>query len=721
MTDRPVPKTRAATRWARPLRWIVLAYGLAMLPAACVIIPYKPSSETKHDLSEVANPGRIRLTVGSRNFLDDMAKDVLEQDKRLQRVDGQTFIDTASPTQELTLARLLDPSTRALIEPLQVDYLVVFGEPKDATLETFGDVIAYTGFFGLAKNKTSTTVWAAVIDVKQLQVVEQLTSQSVGTDAGVGLFYGLFVHGDTKGSAKKGAVRHVVETIAGVKPTGPVSVVFLADEPIPTAEEVVREARQQGVMLRRWVVGRYPEFTAAAPPDAEHGLIYVYRTFDYWTRSVGLNIRTGSAAAGTTITRLWSNGSFGGYFPFNAPVGAVTVWFDSDTTQSVTLDIQPGETYYLKASAAYGSSIGGLAIVDGGKAMKEMKKCGLMPSAEADDIETRNLAEQGFPDSQIELAVLYSTGVSYPDDSALPRDLVESYMWLSIAAQPSSAWRTLAAKSRDSVAAEMDAAQIAQAEQRARDWIEAHATPEVVQEARQQGVVDRYPEFTAAAPPDAEHGLIYIYRPYDDETSSVDLNILTGSTAAGTTITQLRSSGYSGGYFPFYAPVGAVTVWVDSDATQSVTLDIQPGETYYVKGSTAIVSSKANGRLAIVDGGKAMKEVKKCRLMPSAEAADLETRNLAEQGFPDRQIELGVLYTTGINYPDGSALPRDLVEAYMWLSVAAQDSEPSSAWRTLAAKSRHSVAAEMDAVQIAQAEQRARDWIAEFEKRQQAQ
>jgi hypothetical protein len=338
-----------AAQGAWPLRRVVVAVGflLTLSLASCVVIPYRTGSETKHDLSEIANPERVRLTVGPRQFLDHMAKEVQKEDKRLQRVDGQTFIDTASPEQELTLARLLDPSTRALIEPLHVDYLVVFGEPKDATLESKGGMTFYMGFVGLAKSKTSTSYWAAVIDVQQLQLVEQLTSEAVGTDAGIGLFYGLFVVSDTGGSAQRAVIRHIVDTIARVKPTGPVRVVFLADEPTRAALEST---------------------------------------------------------------------------PANSSIGTYRV----DDSQSL--------------------------------------------------IETMLRAEAGDVPAQYNLAWTYAIGTDEPDGQSVAQNYVEAYKWFSIIIAEESPLPVVgdgALRGRDFVAMKMDTQQIAEAQRRAKDWIEA--------------------------------------------------------------------------------------------------------------------------------------------------------------------------------------------------------------------------------------------------------
>jgi TPR repeat protein len=73
-------------------------------------------------------------------------------------------------------------------------------------------------------------------------------------------------------------------------------------------------------------------------------------------------------------------------------------------------------------------------------------------------------------------------------------------------------------------------------------------------------------------------------------------------------------------------------------------------------------------------------------------------RKSAEQGNSLAQRSLGLLYGTG------SGVPRDLVQAHMWLNLAATGGDEH------AAKDRESVAAQMTSQQIADAQKLARDW-----------
>lgn len=452
---------------------------LAVVPAlsGCVIVPYRPAAETHQDFSAIANPDRIRLTIGPRRFLAKMAHAVLEENPRLQQVDAQVFIDSASPTRELTLARLLDPSTRSLFAPLDLDYLVLFGQPVDRTLQKQGDVILYLGFFGATRQQSSSTCWAAVIDARQWQVLGQLTSESKGTDSGVGLFYGLFIVSDTSGSARDNAARQVAATLGRARPSGPARVAFVAVEPIATAEQIAAQAlrreRERERTSAPWSLERNPTFVPASPP-AGQALIYLYRP----DRTLGsfhrMDIHAGPVNAPTRVAAVWS----GGYFPWYLPPGEVRLaarpWLATDPQSTVTLNVEAGHTYYVKGTVTSGwkSPHAGLEIVDPGKGHGQVRKCRLLPDARGTDAETRKRAEAGNVWSQIELADLYVSGARYADGPPLLPDGVEAYKWLTIAATDAAA-HDLALRSRADVSARMSAEQVTEAERRARLWLQA--------------------------------------------------------------------------------------------------------------------------------------------------------------------------------------------------------------------------------------------------------
>jgi len=443
------------------------AWLLASVVASCVVIPYRPDAETQHDRAAIAAPERLRVSVGPRNFLDEMAKAVSKADSRVQPVDGQTFIDTASPARDLTLARLQDPATLELIKPLQLDYVVLLAEPADKVIDASGDMLFILGFFGLGKVQGSTTYWATVLDARTLTLVDQLTSRSVGTDAGIGLVYGLFVLSDTSGSARKDLVSHLVETMATARPSGPLRVAFLAVEPIPTAEQIEAEAEKRDLATPQWAPDRYPKYVAAPRPAEGYGLVYLY-----WPDSVGLDfmtmdLHTGAVDPGTVITRLYG----GGYYPFQAPAGELTVrvqpWFSDRQPAPVTVQVEPGVTYYLQGATNHSFWRGlepTLRLIRADQAPAELESCRLMPSAREHDIEAERRAERGDTVAQIHLGEISRTGVLYADGGSRPPDYVSAYKWSLV---------TRSRFGRDALATKLTPAQIAEAEEQARQLEQA--------------------------------------------------------------------------------------------------------------------------------------------------------------------------------------------------------------------------------------------------------
>jgi uncharacterized protein len=73
----------------------------------------------------------------------------------------------------------------------------------------------------------------------------------------------------------------------------------------------------------------------------------------------------------------------------------------------------------------------------------------------------RKAAEQGYADAQAQLGFVYGLG------QGVPRDYVTAHKWLNLAAVGG---REDAANTRDSIAAKMTPAQIAEAQKLAREW-----------------------------------------------------------------------------------------------------------------------------------------------------------------------------------------------------------------------------------------------------------
>jgi len=74
-----------------------------------------------------------------------------------------------------------------------------------------------------------------------------------------------------------------------------------------------------------------------------------------------------------------------------------------------------------------------------------------------------------------------------------------------------------------------------------------------------------------------------------------------------------------GGYYPYFAKPGKLTVSVTVNGTRSVTFDAKPGETYYVKGGTVPMGFGVPA-IELVSPEQGAAEIKECKLLtlPSA-------------------------------------------------------------------------------------------------------
>ena len=85
-------------------------------------------------------------------------------------------------------------------------------------------------------------------------------------------------------------------------------------------------------------------------------------------------------------------------------------------------------------------------------------------------------------------------------------------------------------------------------------------------------------------------------------------------------------------------------------------------------------------------------------------------RKAADQGFAAAQYNLSLRYT------EGQGVPRDYVEAHKWLDLAV--AHASAFDRNAYVEDRDALAKRMTPQQRAEAQRRAADWQAAFEKRQ---
>lgn len=110
-------------------------------------------------------------------------------------------------------------------------------------------------------------------------------------------------------------------------------------------------------------------------------------------------------------------------------------------------------------------------------------------------------------------------------------------------------------------------------------------------------------------PPDK--ALVYIYRPSGFIGGGVRYHVSAGVER----IVYLKP----GGYFPYLAEPGETEFWGMTEARETITNDLEPGRTYYLKGSVGIGIAIGRPRFEFVDEERGAREVAECKLLPPAD------------------------------------------------------------------------------------------------------
>lgn len=131
--------------------------------------------------------------------------------------------------------------------------------------------------------------------------------------------------------------------------------------------------------------------------------------------------------------------------------------------------------------------------------------------------------------------------------------------------------------------------------------------------ATQWGCASLEKPFEPVPPVPQDKALVYIYR----QPSFIGGGVYYTVNAGKQPLRKL----YNGGYFPFVADPGEVELWAETESRSSVTLDLKPGETKYVKGTVGIGFIVGRPTLSVVDAAVGAVEIKECKLVPEEKAA----------------------------------------------------------------------------------------------------
>lgn len=105
--------------------------------------------------------------------------------------------------------------------------------------------------------------------------------------------------------------------------------------------------------------------------------------------------------------------------------------------------------------------------------------------------------------------------------------------------------------------------------------------------------------------------LVYIYRPNSMIGGAIRYHVAAGDKRIVYVI--------RGGYYPYLAEPGETEFWARTEGKASVTKDIEPGKTYYLRCTVTFGLAVGRPKLEFVGAEVGEKEVRKLKLLPKAE------------------------------------------------------------------------------------------------------
>lgn len=103
-------------------------------------------------------------------------------------------------------------------------------------------------------------------------------------------------------------------------------------------------------------------------------------------------------------------------------------------------------------------------------------------------------------------------------------------------------------------------------------------------------------------------GLVYVYRPSGFVGGGVAYDVKVGDNVVTTL--------HSGGYYPYFSAPGEVEFWAKTESRSAVTIDVKPGQVYYVKGTVGVGFFVGRPHLIVVPNEVGEKEIVACKLIP---------------------------------------------------------------------------------------------------------
>lgn len=119
-----------------------------------------------------------------------------------------------------------------------------------------------------------------------------------------------------------------------------------------------------------------PKFTEVEKLQPNQGLVYVYRPSSFVGGGVSYDLHTKKADGTDKVIGHLKNG---GYFSYTTQPDEIEFWAKTESTSSVTIDVQANKMYCIKGEVGIGFIVGRphLTIVDNKLCLEEIKSTNL--------------------------------------------------------------------------------------------------------------------------------------------------------------------------------------------------------------------------------------------------------------------------------------------------------------------------------------------------------
>jgi hypothetical protein len=197
----------------------------ALLLAACIPIPYKPSAQVVPDASIAIAPTSVVISAEDETT-KALAKKIAAHDRKITVVPHEAIAGVAFAEGDVALGELLRPDrcTR-LQQNFGLSHVVLVGDLGSQELSHHGGFIP---LLGAGTWTEMTNLAASVIDLATARALTGVTATTKASGGGVIYgFWGLFLVPMSETSAYDGVAKGIVAAIRGSAGQGPVKI-FIA-------------------------------------------------------------------------------------------------------------------------------------------------------------------------------------------------------------------------------------------------------------------------------------------------------------------------------------------------------------------------------------------------------------------------------------------------------------------------------------------------------------